>query len=271
MSGQAQGKLHSQDARLIRNISQYLDRALSQWLASQPQLSVETKVEIPDLWGSLMSVAVAHARCLVGHFQIPSQGEGLELFLDTCHERFLFPDVQPAFPASTFLQRVTLAEWVALANDLQVPIWVAEEVKSWGKRQGLQSRDSGVSAGEVAPRLEPKAQTRATLGEPAGKAKKYNVEKVLWFASEPKGLHVSPNESARFSDLDEIVESLVEAGQLEEASRDSTGTYYRCTHSGLIAHFELKLKYRTSQGKSTAEVEAKLAELRGYDPKNPTM
>ncbi|MCT8163995.1 hypothetical protein IYR97_23320 (plasmid) [Pseudomonas fulva] len=101
------------------------------------------------------------------------------------------------------------------------------------------------------------------MGEPAGKAKKYNVEKVLWFASEPKGLHVSPNESARFSDLDEIVESLVEAGQLEEASRDSTGTYYRCTHSGLIAHFELKLKYRTSQGKSTTEVEAKLAELRG--------
>lgn len=57
MTGQAQGKLHSQDARLIRNISQYLDRALSQWLASQPQLSIEAKVEIPDLWGSLMSVA----------------------------------------------------------------------------------------------------------------------------------------------------------------------------------------------------------------------
>jgi len=266
MTGQAQGKLHSQDARLIRNISQYLDRALSQWLVTRPHLSHEAKVEMPDLWGSLMSVAVAHARCLVGNFQIPSQGEALELFLDTCHERLLYPEVQPAFPASAFLQRVTPAEWAALANDLQVPIWVAEEVKSWGQRQGLPSKDRGFTAGEVAPR----AQTQAIPGKPTGKAKKYNVEKVLWFASEPKGLHVSPNESARFSDLDEIVESLVEAGQLEETSRDSTGTYYRCTHSGLIAHFELKLKYRTSQGKSTTQVEAKLAELRGGGAVNPT-
>ncbi|MBM5458659.1 hypothetical protein H8F21_13900 [Pseudomonas sp. P66] len=90
----------------------------------------------------------------------------------------------------------------------------------------------------------------------------FDVEKVLWFASEPKGLHVSPNESARFSDLEEIVETLLEAGHLEEASQDNTGTYYRCTHSGLIELYELKLKYRTSHGKSTTEVEAKLVELR---------
>lgn len=93
-------------------------------------------------------------------------------------------------------------------------------------------------------------------------AKLYTTEKVLWFASQPKKLHVSPKEAACFSDLAGIVEELVEAGHLEKAVSDGTGEYYVCTHAGLIELYELKIQYRRRSQKSTTEEEQILAKLR---------
>lgn len=99
-------------------------------------------------------------------------------------------------------------------------------------------------------------------------AKLYTKEKVLWFASQPKKLHVSPKEAACFSDLADIVEELVEAGHLNVADSDGTGEYYVCTHTGLIELYELKIEYRRRNHKSTAEEEQILANLRADQGQN---
>ena len=43
-------------ARLVRNISQYLDRSLSRWYMFEPHLHWEAGVEVPDIWGAFMSL-----------------------------------------------------------------------------------------------------------------------------------------------------------------------------------------------------------------------
>lgn len=96
--------------------------------------------------------------------------------------------------------------------------------------------------------------------------KLYNVEKVLWLASQPRPLHVSPNEAIRFSDLDGIVEEQLEAGHLEKCGEDDSGGYYRCKHRGLVELYTLKIAWRRKNGKSTDNEEAELARLRTKSP-----
>lgn len=89
----------------------------------------------------------------------------------------------------------------------------------------------------------------------------YNVEKVLWIASQPKGLHVSPKESTNFTDLDGFVEDLLGFGYLVKVATDDAGDYYQTTLAGKIHLYELKIDWRINHGKSVAEEQAILSGL----------
>lgn len=89
----------------------------------------------------------------------------------------------------------------------------------------------------------------------------YNPEKVLWLATQPKGLHVSPMEATNFTDLDGLVGDLVNEGHLVKVASDDSGTYYESTLSGKINLYQLKIEWRHQRGKSVDEEEVILAGL----------
>lgn len=127
-----------QAPRLVRNITQYINRSLGEWYMFEPHLHWDAGVSVPDTWGAFMSVAVAHARVLVSNFQMPNDNAGLEKFLSVhCTEPFHFPRMPTAFAASAFLTKVTPAEWKAIADDLVMPQWLNSERLAWGLQQGL--------------------------------------------------------------------------------------------------------------------------------------
>lgn len=80
----------------------------------------------------------------------------------------------------------------------------------------------------------------------------FNVEKVLYFADQQKRLHVSPDEAARYSDLDAIVEKLVGYGEIYKCGEDDTGSYYATTSKGKIKLLTLQIEWRKRNGKDVS-------------------
>lgn len=251
--------------RLIRNISQYLNRSLSQWYMFEPHLHWEAGVEVHDIYGAFMSVAVSHARVLVANVEIPEGGDGLAAFLTThCDEKFYFPRMSQAFSCSAFLARATHAEWGKIADELVMPDWLEEEVIGWARSQGLMIKAPQPSQPVVQATLPTTMPVTQESGRP-GTKNLFNPEKVLWLADKPEGLHVSPKEADRLSDLDEIVNDLHQRGLLEKIRSDDSGVYFRPTHAGLISLYELRIAWRSANGKSTVEEEAHLKILKAQN------
>jgi hypothetical protein len=262
MTKEAENNARPAGPRLIRNISQYLDRSLSQWYMFEPHLHWEAGVAIHDIYGAFMSVAVSHARVLVAHVEIPNGGDGLAAFLNThCDEPFHFPRMPPAFACSAFLARATHAEWALIADDLVMPDWLEEEVIGWARSQGLVIKAQQIPA-PVAMASNQEVVKVSESPKGPGTRNLFNPEKVLWLANKPEGLHVSPKEAARFSDLDEIVTDLHGRGLLEKIRTDDSGEYFRTTHSGLISLYELRIDWRAANGKSTTDEIAHLEMLK---------
>lgn len=209
-----------------------------------------------------MSVAVSHARVLVAHVEIPTGGDGLAEFLHThCDEQFHFPRMPQAFACSAFLARATHAEWGLIADELVTPDWLEGEVIGWARSQGLVIKTQQTST----PIAQASPQEVEKVSQPPkgpGTKNLFNTEKVLWLANKPEGLHVSPKEADRFSDLDEIVTDLHGRGLLEKIRSDDSGEFFRPTHAGLISLYELRIAWRRANGKSTADEEAHLEMLK---------
>lgn len=251
--------------RLIRNISQYLNRSLSQWYMFEPQLHWEAGVEVHDIYGAFMSVAVSHARVLVANVEIPDGGDGLATFLAThCDEQFHFPRMPQAFACSAFLTRATHAEWRMIADELVMPDWLDEEIIGWARSQGLIIKAPQTPHPVVQATPTTTRPVSQTTGGP-GTKNLFNPEKVLWLANKPEGLHVSPKEAQRLSDLDEIVNNLHGLGLLEKIRSDDSGTYFRTTHPGQISLYELRITWRAANGKSTDDEKAHLEKLKAQE------
>lgn len=88
----------------------------------------------------------------------------------------------------------------------------------------------------------------------------YNEEKVLYFASQAKGLHVSVRE-ARDTDLSNIVRHFLTARFIEEVADDDSGVYYKTTVRGERRLLQLQIEWRKSRGRSVEEHEKRLKEL----------
>lgn len=251
--------------RLIRNISQYLNRSLSQWYTFEPQLHWQAGVEVHDIYGAFMSVAVSHARVLVANVVIPDGGDGLAAFLNThCDEPFHFPRMPQAFSCSAFLARATHAEWRMIADELVMPDWLDEEIIGWACTQGLIIKAPETPSPVVKVTPTTTRPVSQKTGVP-GTKNLFNPEKVLWLANKPEGMHVSPKEAERLSDLDEIVNDLHGRGQLEKIRSDDSGTYFRTTHAGLISLYEMRIVWRAANGKSTDDEEAHLEMLKAQE------
>ncbi|HHX0959330.1 TPA: hypothetical protein ACU6GP_005141 [Pseudomonas aeruginosa] len=91
---------------------------------------------------------------------------------------------------------------------------------------------------------------------------RFTVEKVLYFASQYKRLHVAESEEFRCTDLHHIVTKEVASGNLRKCGSDDSGEYYECTSDGLIKLYELKISWRRQNGMSTEREEAELKRLR---------
>lgn len=91
-------------------------------------------------------------------------------------------------------------------------------------------------------------------------AKLYTMEKVLYFASQDKCLHVAMDEPQR-SDLSERVGKCIERGHIELAASDDSGSYYRITNTGRVELLKLQIAWRREHGKDTSEHEQQLAAL----------
>lgn len=92
--------------------------------------------------------------------------------------------------------------------------------------------------------------------------KKYNVEKVLYFADGDQGLHVSPAEEDRVTDLYQILTQQLAAGCLELAATDDSGEYYKTTAAGKEKLLGLQIRWRKSRGKCVEKHSAELERLR---------
>lgn len=79
--------------------------------------------------------------------------------------------------------------------------------------------------------------------------KKYNAEKVLYFADGDQGLHVSPSEKDRNTDLHQIVTQQQAAGRIQLAATDDAGDYYTITASGKINLLVRQINWRKRNGK----------------------
>lgn len=90
--------------------------------------------------------------------------------------------------------------------------------------------------------------------------KLYNEEKVLYFANEAKGLHVSIYEEDD-TDLSGIVRSLLTRKYIERVAADDSGLYYKTTPSGEKRLIRLQIEWRKGRGKSVAKHEQRLKEL----------
>jgi len=91
-------------------------------------------------------------------------------------------------------------------------------------------------------------------------AKLYNEPKVLYFASRDEGLHVDSNEQ-HDTDLSKLVSSLKRDGLIEKAASDDSGSYYRTTKSGLMAHLRHQINYRKRNNKDYSKQESELRDL----------
>lgn len=92
--------------------------------------------------------------------------------------------------------------------------------------------------------------------------KLFNEEKVLYFASQSQGLHVSIQEG-RDTDLSRYVRHFIGNKWIEKVAEDDSGTYFQITESGEAHLLELQIKWRTQHGKSVDAHKARLAELKG--------
>ena len=90
--------------------------------------------------------------------------------------------------------------------------------------------------------------------------KLYNEEKVLYFANEPKGLHVSIREEDD-TDLSNIVRHSLTARFIEEVAQDDSGVYYKTTPKGEKRLLQLQIQWRKGRGKSVVKHEKRLKEL----------
>lgn len=101
--------------------------------------------------------------------------------------------------------------------------------------------------------------------------KKYNVEKVLYFADGDQRLHVSPAEKSSGTDLYRIVTQQLAAGCLELVATDDYGEYYKTTAAGKEKLLDLQIQWRKSRGKCVEKHSAELDRLRrGRDCKMST-
>jgi hypothetical protein len=93
-------------------------------------------------------------------------------------------------------------------------------------------------------------------------AKKYPVEKILYFADKPERLHVAPTEKSRSTDLWLDVQRLVDRGELERVAEDDSGWYYGTTPAGKEKLLTLQIQWRRDNGKPTQKERDALAALR---------
>lgn len=63
-------------------------------------------------------------------------------------------------------------------------------------------------------------------------AEKYTQKKILYLANREEGLHVSPSEFTRQTDLGAGVSRLLVLGALAQVGEDDSGFYYRTTEDG---------------------------------------
>lgn len=90
--------------------------------------------------------------------------------------------------------------------------------------------------------------------------KLYNEEKVLYFANEAKGLHVSIREEDD-TDLSQIVYSLLDRQLIKRVAVDDSGLYYQTTPKGEKRLLQLQIQWRKGRGKSVVKHEKRLKEL----------
>lgn len=93
------------------------------------------------------------------------------------------------------------------------------------------------------------------------KGKIFNKEKILYFANERQGLHVSIYEEEG-TDLSTLVSDALQKGYIVRAAEDDSGLYYVTTDAGKIRLLELQIEWRRSRGKKTAAHESRLAKLK---------
>lgn len=93
--------------------------------------------------------------------------------------------------------------------------------------------------------------------------KKYNMEKVLYFADQEKGLHVSFKEGEIDSDLSKLVMQALSKRYIKQAGDDDSGCYYQTTRIGKKRLLELQIQWRKNNGKCALEKSAQLDALRG--------
>ncbi|TNC80844.1 MAG: hypothetical protein C9356_12020 [Oleiphilus sp.] len=90
--------------------------------------------------------------------------------------------------------------------------------------------------------------------------KLYTLEKVLYFANQQKGLHVSVDER-RGTDLMERVERSLGKGWIIQVAEDDSGRYFKTTTKGKVQLLRLQIQWRKQHGRSTDEHEQELAAL----------
>ena len=97
-----------------------------------------------------------------------------------------------------------------------------------------------------------------------GKRNLYDLEKVLYFADQKKGLHVSVTE-ADDTDLSILVEEAVEDGLIRRVADDDSGWYYQTTLAGEIRLVELQIAWRQHRGRNVDSHKKRLAKLKGEE------
>lgn len=94
---------------------------------------------------------------------------------------------------------------------------------------------------------------------------KYDVEKILYFAAQPSGFHVAPDEKTRNTTVHRLTRELIKAGELTRAAEDDSGFYLVTTDKGNIHLLELRIAWRTKRCKDVADLKEKLSHLLGEE------
>jgi hypothetical protein len=91
----------------------------------------------------------------------------------------------------------------------------------------------------------------------------YNEEKVLYFASQQRGLHVAPDEQPRNTTLHRLTQDLLKRGLIEQdRSNPNQHRWFRITKAGAIRLLELQIEWRHDNDKDPTEQIEALARLR---------
>lgn len=93
-------------------------------------------------------------------------------------------------------------------------------------------------------------------------AKKYTQGEILYLANGEEGLHVSPSEFTRQTDLGTGVSRLLVLGALEQVGADGSGFYYRTTEDGKELLLVRQFEWRKQNGFAHAIEEQQLAKIR---------